>query len=336
MIVVDELHTCKNSQSQQGKNLLKLKNATYKIGLTGTLITNSPFDCYTPLKWINEENCNLSTFKHYYIQYGGLFNNEVIGYKNIGVLKEQIELCSLRRTKDLLNLPPKTIINEFVEMESNQQLFYNNILDGVKSQLDKIDLNADSVLSLVTRLRQATACPSILTSEKIESSKLNRVVDLSQQIMQNNDKVVIFSVFKEPLTQIYEKLISFNPLICSGNVSDDEIQKNIEKFQTQEKYKALLCTTSKMGTGITLTSASYMIFLDTPWTSALCEQCEDRIHRIGSQNPVFIYYLWTNNTFDLQVKQIIEDKLIIGDYIIDDVIKENFVERLRKLILDLN
>ena len=90
-----------------------------------------------------------------------------------------------------------------------------------------------------------------------------------------------------------------------------------------------------MGTGVTLTSASYMIFLDSPWTSALCEQCEDRIHRIGSKNPVFIYYLWTNNTFDMQVKQIIEDKSLLENYIIDNQIYPDFVERLRKLILDL-
>ena len=90
-----------------------------------------------------------------------------------------------------------------------------------------------------------------------------------------------------------------------------------------------------MGTGVTLTSASYMIFLDTPWTSALCEQCEDRIHRIGSKKPVFIYYLWTNNTFDMQVKQIVEDKSILEDYIVDDKINPNFAERLKKLILDL-
>ena len=57
-----------------------------------------------------------------------------------------------------------------------------------------------------------------------------------------------------------------------------------------------------MGTGVTLTAASYMIFIDCPWTSADCEQCEDRIHRIGSKDSVFIYYLWNTDTFDMQVK----------------------------------
>jgi len=87
MIVVDEIHHCKSPISQQGKNLQKLKNATYKIGLTGTLIMNSPLDSYVPLKWIGKEHSNYSTFKNYYIKYGGFFHNEIIGYKNTDVLK---------------------------------------------------------------------------------------------------------------------------------------------------------------------------------------------------------------------------------------------------------
>jgi hypothetical protein len=51
---------------------------------------NSPVDAYMPLKWIGKEHSNFSTFKKYYFQYGGLFNNEIIGYKNINVLKDEL------------------------------------------------------------------------------------------------------------------------------------------------------------------------------------------------------------------------------------------------------
>lgn len=90
-----------------------------------------------------------------------------------------------------------------------------------------------------------------------------------------------------------------------------------------------------MGTGITLTAASYMIFIDCPWTAAACEQCEDRIHRIGSKQPVFIYYLWNTDSFDLQIKKLIEDKSIISDWIVDSQIQSSFIERLKNLVLDL-
>ena len=97
----------------------------------------------------------------------------------------------------------------------------------------------------------------------------------------------------------------------------------------------MCATTAKMGTGITLNRASYAIFIDCPWTSAQCTQCEDRIHRIGSKNSVFIYYLWAKNTIDERVKSIVEAKEAISDYIIDDEVSQNQVNELKKYILDL-
>ena len=335
LLVVDEIHTCKSVSSQQGKNLLKLKKAKYKIGLTGTLIMNTPMDAFVPLKWIGKEKSSHSSFEYYYTKYGGLFNQEFVGYKNINILKQQLDEVSLRRRKDLIDLPEKTVIHEYIDMNDKQRQFYDNILNGIFDDIDKVNLDAAMVLAIMSRLRQATACPSCLTTINVESEKLLRTVDLCKQIIYNNDKVVVFSVFKESL-RVLEKLLSeYHPLLCSGDVKDDIIQSNIEKFQTDNNSKIMLCTTHKMGTGVTLNSASYMIFVDCPWTAAECEQCEDRIHRIGSKAPVFIYYLWCNDSVDLDVKQIVEDKSMVGDYIVDTKISENFISRLKNLIEDL-
>lgn len=204
---------------------------------------NSPLDSYVPLKWIGKEHSNYSTFKNYFIKYGGFFHNEIIGYKNINVLKKEIEEISLRRTKDLLDLPEKTVIDEFVEMDNQQKAFYDNIINGVFEDIDKVELNSDQVLSIVSRLRQATSSPSILTSLDIKSSKILRAVDLAEQILYNNNKVVIFSIFKETLNQLKDKLAEFHPLLCTGDYSDEEISSNIEKFQNDDSYKILLATT---------------------------------------------------------------------------------------------
>lgn len=334
MIVVDELHTCKSPTSQQGKNLLKLK-AKYQIGLTGTLLLNNPLDAYVPLKWLGVDNSTYTNFKYYFCNYSGPFNNILTGYKNIDILKDEIERFSLRRTKDLLDLPPKNIIHEYIDMNDGQTKFYQNLTEGIKDDVDKVELNTSTLLSMVTRLRQTTACPSILTSEPIESSKILRAVDLAKQIIEGGDKVVIFSVFKEPLNQICELLREYSPLLCTGDIKDDVISHNIEVFQHTDNYPVICATTSKMGTGITLTKASYAIFIDAPWTAAQCTQCEDRIYRIGSKNPVFIYYLWATNTIDERVKEIIEDKEAISDFVIDDKVTHKSMESLKKYILDL-
>ena len=334
MIVADELHMMKSPTSQQGKNFLKL-SAKYQVGLTGTLLTNSPLDAYVPLKWLGVDNSTYTNFKYYYCNYSGPFNNILTGYKNIDVLKDEIERFSLRRTKDILDLPPKTIINEFVDMNDKQYNFYQNITEGIVDEVDKVELNTSTLLSMITRLRQTTACPSILTTEDIESSKITRAIDLAKQIVNGGDKVVIFSVFKETLNKICEELSEYKPLLCTGDISDDIITQNISMFQNTDDNKIMCATTAKMGTGITLTRASYAIFIDAPWTAAQCLQCEDRIHRIGSKSPVFIYYLWAKDTIDERVKELVEDKEAISDFVVDDKISPKSMESLKKYILDL-
>lgn len=336
MIICDEVHAAKNPTSQQGKNFLKLNKATYKIAATGTLLTNSPLDAYVPLKWIGKERSNYTNFRYYYVNYGGPFNNEILGYKHIDVLKEQLNKCSLRRTKDLLDLPEKNVIHEIVDMNDKQQLFYKNIVEGIVNQVDKVNITTTSLLAMVARLRQATACPSILTTENITSSKIERCKDLIDQIVSNDEKVVIYSTFKETLNILKNELSEYKVLLCTGDIKDNIISDNIEKFQNDNDYKIMLATWSKMGTGITLTAANNAIFIDCAWTQANNEQAEDRIHRIGSKKPVFIYYLWANNTIDMRVKELVENKSLVANYVIDDEVPVQLLERLKQIIVDLS
>ena len=334
MMVLDECHVCKNPSSQQGKNLLKI-SAKYMIGLTGTLLLNSPLDAYVPLRWLGIENSTYTNYKFYYCNYTGFFNNILEGYKNTEVLKDVLEKYALRRTKDLLDLPEKTIIHEELSMENDQDKFYYNIVEGLGEQVDKVNINTSTLLSMIVRLRQATACPSILSSDDISAVKINRAIDLVEQIVAGGDKVVIFSVFKPTLEEIANRIKEYNPLICTGDLKDEEISQNIDKFQNYENYKVMLATTAKMGTGITLNRASYAIFIDAPWTAAQCQQCEDRIHRIGSKDPVFIYYLWVKDTIDERVRQVVETKEAMADYIIDDKLSPGAIENLKQYILDI-
>ena len=336
MIVADELHKMKSPTSQQGKNFLKLKSK-YQVGLTGTLLLNSPLDAYVPLRWIDVDNSTYTNFKYYYCIFSGMFNNILSGYKNIDVLKDQLEDVSLRRTKDILDLPPKNVIHEYVEMLPQQQSFYENIVNGVIDEVDKVRLDTSTLLSMVTRLRQATVDPSILSSnENITSAKISRAIDLAKEILGTGEKILIFSEYKKPLDILMNELKEYNPLLCTGDVKDSIISENVNKFQTEETNRVMCATISKMGTGITLTKASYAIFIDSSWTAAVNRQAEDRIYRIGSKSPVFIYYLWTKDTIDERVKEIVTDKEAISDFIVDDKISDTSLESLKKYILDLN
>ena len=66
-------------------------------------------------------------------------------------------------------------------------------------------------------------------------------------------------------------------------------------------------------------------------------RAQDRIHRIGTKDPVFIYNLITKDTIDERVNEIVNDKGAISDYVIDDeIINEAALNSLRKYISELS
>ena len=335
MIAMDEIHHVKDPGSRQGAGLLKLNKAKYQIGATGTVILNSPLDAYVPLKWIGLEKSTYTNFKYFYCTFGGPFHNIVCGFKNLEVLRTMLDEHSLRRSKDILNLPPKTIINEYVSMERRQADFYDNIKKGVKEAADKVELKTTSLLALASRLRQATACPSMLTTEDISSAKIERACDLVDQIISGGDKVVIFSTFKETVKVLAERLAKYNPLIGTGDVKDNVISANVDQFQTNPDNKVFICTWQRMGTGLTLTAASYVIFIDVPYTNADYEQAQDRCYRIGTSKNVIIYHLITTGTIDERVLDIVETKEAIGDYLEDGQISRQSLDKLKRYIEEL-
>lgn len=333
MIVADEIHKMNNITSAQGKNFSKLKSK-YKIGLTGTFLVNSPLDAYMALKWVDVDRSTATNFKYFYSVYGGRFGNELIGYKNLEILKDQLSDISIRRTKDILNLPEKNYIHELLEMDDKQSKFYNNIVEGIIEEVDKVNIDKNNVLALTTRLRQSTSDPSILTTENIKSAKLLRAKELVQEIISQGEKVMVYTTFKQPLYTLAEELKKYKPLVCTGDTKEEEVWKRVDKFQTDNEHYLMLATIQKMGTGITLTKASYVIFIDSAWTRADNEQAEDRIHRIGAKKPCFYYYLWTKDTYDENVRALVDKKDALSTYINDDELTLDKMETLKKYVTD--
>ena len=330
MIALDECHKANGTSSIQSKHLLKLNSAKYRVGMTGTLITNSPLSAYVPLKWIGVDHSTLTNYKALYCEFGGFGGYEVIGYKNLDLLMDEISGCSLRRTKDLMDLPPKNIIDEYVTLSDVHRKFYDDVANGIKEECDKIELNSNNLLAMMTRLRQATSCPSALTTGDVQSSKLERCVDLVGDIVSQGDKVVIMSQFKESVYTLGRMLSEMNPLICTGDMRDQDVSASIDMFQKDDIHKVIICTSQKMGTGLTLNRARYLIMLDESFTAAQNEQVQDRIHRINNTEPVFIYNLICADTVDERVHEIAAIKGDLSSYLVD---KGGMTALLRKIVL---
>ena len=87
-----------------------------------------------------------------------------------------------------------------------------------------------------------------------------------------------------------------------------------------------------MGTGLTLTAATTVIFLDEPWTKALFDQAVDRAHRIGTKSNVTIYSLLCKDTIDMKIHDLIYKKGALSDAIIDGELTNNKTEVINYLL----
>ena len=340
LIAFDESHRIGAPDTSQYNNLMEL-DSDFKVAATGTLIVNSPLSAFPSLKFTDNDNAILTTFKSQYCTFGGFGNKQITGSKNLEVLREEIENCSIRRTlydvrKDI---PELTIDVEYLEMEEDQQKFYEAIKEGVKEEADKINLKAGNLLALTTRLRQATACPSVLTTQPIESIKVNRAFEYIEEITSQGEKVVVFSMFKEPLNQLAAKLSGFRFSLNTGDVPDALAFQNMERFQDDPNEQVFLGTFGKCGTGFTLNSSMYLVCIDTPYTYSLFEQGVQRVHRISNQRPAYIKVLVCEDTIDVRVQQIIETKKDLGLYLVDgeEMTQEDsrLVDELRDIIKNL-
>jgi SNF2 family DNA or RNA helicase len=340
LILFDESHRIGAPDTTQYNNLMKL-DADFKVAATGTLIVNSPLSAFPSLKFTDNDSATFTNFKSQYCTFGGFGDKQIIGSKNLDVLREEINSCSIRRTLyDVrADIPQLTIDVEYLEMEDAQQKFYEAIKEGVREEADKIELKAGNLLALTTRLRQATACPSVLTTQDIESVKVTRAFEYIQEITSQGEKVVVFSMFKEPLHKLAAKLDGFHYSLNTGDVADDVAFTNMTRFQEDPNEQVFLGTFGKCGTGFTLNSSMYLICIDTPYTFSLFEQGYQRVHRISNTRPAFIKVLVCSDTIDERVQQIVETKKELGEYLVDGVeigqADTRLVDELRDIIKNL-
>lgn len=316
MIAFDEAHKAKNPDSQQGRALLSIK-APHPIPMSGTFLLNNPLDLYLPLAWAGFENHSFYQYKNHYCVMGGFRNTEIVGYKNLDELRDTMSKVMLRRTKgDVLDLPPKVHVNEYVEMTPQQKKLYSEVVKQVRDNIDKIRLYPDP-LSEMLRLRQVTGYPGILSTTVTESAKMDRLEELVEEIASVNEKCIVFSQWSTMTNIVKEKLKRFNPAYITGEVKSEDRMDEIKRFQNDPECKVIIGTIGAMGTGLTLTAASTVIFLDEPWNRGIKDQAEDRAHRIGTRGTVRIVTLITKDSVDEGIYNLVQKKGKMADLLID-------------------
>jgi SNF2 family DNA or RNA helicase len=213
-----------------------------------------------------------------------------------------------------------------------RDFFFPFIEKEIKDNIDKRKM-ANNPLAELIRMRQATGYTGILSSTISESAKIDRLEEIVEESVANNKKVVIFSNWTQMTTPVHNRLAkNYKGLVITGETNDVDRQAYVNHFQTDPECKYILGTIGAMGTGLTLTAGTVVVFLDEPWTMANKQQAIDRCHRIGTTSNITVITIMCKNTIDERIHEIVEKKGVMADALVDGKIAGNKMELLNFLL----
>ena len=330
MLILDEAHKVKNLQSSQAQGLMELDNSIDKMLMTGTLLVNNPYDLYCPMSICGLINYNKWLFERKFVikdEWG-----QVLGYQNMEELHEILYKSSLRRTKDILNLPDKMYKQEWLELNKEEQDVFDQVIGKKDFKLDKI-LPPEETVAIIKRMRQATVASELLISKQITSTKFERLNDILEEAKMNNQKVLVFCPFTQALELGLEYCKEYRPKLVKGGMGTD-IQKVVDEHESTNGFSVLFAQEATLGVGYTLINTSIVVFLSPPWSRATYEQCIDRTFRIGQKHTVQVIDLLAKDTYDELIFKKLHGKGAMSDVIIDGEEIENVKQYFKDMNID--
>ena len=322
MIVVDEAQNIKNPDTAQTMSI-KILKSDIKIAMTGTPVENRLTELWSIFDFINTGY--LGTLKEFQKSYAipiERFKEKSRASK----LKLSVSPFVLRRLKTdksvISDLPDKVVINDYCYLTKAQTVLYEKTLNDMMAKIGGVTgvNRRGNIFKLITSLKQICNHPYqfIKAGEMTKeiSGKAEKCVDLVNSILDNGEKTLIFTQYKEMgeiLTKILSDELDEAPLFFHGSLNIGQRERLIEDFQMKEDNHIMVLSLKAGGTGLNLTKATNVIHYDLWWNPAVEEQATDRTYRIGQTNNVMVHRLITLGTFEEKIDEMLKTKKELAD-----------------------
>ena len=280
IVIFDEVQQLKNIRSL-GASAARNLNSKFRICLTGTPVENDLSEFYNIM-----DLCVPGVW-------GELgFVRSSSSKKSRLLARQTVRPFILRRTKEqvLQELPDKEEQYIYLPFEEEEQQNYTNRLTEIKEQIQNVNQQRKhgEILKNLLALRQL--CLWQKNSGKVQSTKINFLIESLEQIQNENHKVIIFSQFTTYLDliqkEVKKKQWKFSRIDGSQNMK--KRHSEVDKFQNGDS-SIFLISLKAGGFGLNLTAASYIFLMDPWWNPAVENQAIDRAHRIGQENKLTVY-----------------------------------------------
>ena len=322
-VVIDELSSFKNYQSQRFKWLRKVRPFVKRwIGLTGTPTSNGLMDLFSEIGILDGgERLGrfIGRFRECYFKPGSMnpSTGVVFSYVPRPGAEEKIyerisDITISMKALDYLHLPDCIYVNHEVEMSPSEQRFYDQLKRDLIIPTEDGDIDAANAASLSNKLLQMSN-GAVYDENKearfIHSRKLDMLEDLIEAA--NGQPVLIAYWFKHDRTRIIEHLTA-----AGYEIRDIKSSEDIELWNSGSIPIALIHPASA-GHGLNIQSGGHiLIWFGLTWSLELYQQTNARLWRQGQQETVTIHHIVTKNTVDEDVlaalasKDVTQEKLI--------------------------
>lgn len=323
-LILDEAQFIKNARTKTTQIIQQLK-ASHRLCLTGTPLENHLGELWSLFHFLMPGL--LGDAK----QFRQWFRTPIEKYSDVDrrqLLAKRVKPFMLRRTKNEVasELPPKTEMTRNIEITGTQRDLYEAIRMSmekkVRDAIAKQGLGKSHILLLdaLLKLRQVCCDPRLLSLPEATiahgtSAKLEALMELLDNLVEEGRRVLVFSQFTSMLQLIEEQLKEKNYEYLKLTGQTQNRQALVEQFQ-QGKTPIFLISLKAGGTGLNLTRADTVIHYDPWWNPAVEDQATDRTHRIGQENPVFVYKLITSGTVEEAILGMQERKRQLVDGIL--------------------
>jgi SWI/SNF-related matrix-associated actin-dependent regulator 1 of chromatin subfamily A len=332
LVIIDEAHYIKNGTAQRTKLINDIVKNTERLWLlTGTPMTSRPIDYFNLLSIIDSpvaKNWMAYAIRYcsgYQFNVGGRKIWNVTGASNLEELRDRTLGLTLRRLKEnVLDLPDKIITPVYLRLKSK---LYENVMGEYYDWYDK---NPDESKSLTVQFSKLTKIRQIIADEKIEQT-----IELAENILEQDKKVIIFCNFTDSLNKIAEHF-GKAAVKLDGSMSKPNRQNSVDQFQDNPKIKVFVGNIKAAGVGITLTAAEAVIMNDLSFLPSDHAQAEDRAYRYGQKNNVLVYYPIFENTIEGIIYDILNNKkqviaTVMGDNQHPADAAEEILQRINEL-----
>ena len=323
LLVIDEAQNIKNQDTAQTKALKSIP-ADIRIAMSGTPVENRLEEFWSIMDFVNKGYLgNTKSFRSEYSMPIQMDNDA----KVIERFKKVTSPFLMRRMKSdksiITDLPDKIEMDQLVTLTGDQAALYQQTLKEAMKEISGItDSDSKSlfkrqglVLQMILALKQICNHPTQFLkdgqTDGMLSGKIQLLYDLLDSILEVNEKVLIFTQFKEMgdlLVRFLKDRYHEEPLFYHGGCSVKQREELIERFQKGHRDNIFILSLKAAGTGLNLTAASHVIHYDLWWNPAVENQATDRAYRIGQHKNVMVHRLICSNTFEEKINEMIRKK----------------------------